>query len=235
MTTSIQQDIQRINVIANNLANALTGGYKRTYLTSAPLTDARFSNSLLSEFTSPTLPPLQSITDYKSGVPRQTSGSLDVAILGEGYFEVRTDSGNAYTRQGNFRRDEQGRLVTNAGLPVEGASGDIVISTPTPTIDREGRVFDKDQQIAQIKIVAFSANQPLESIGGGLFSYAGNGDIHKVERPSLVQGQLESSNVDSAQEMVKMLETFRHFEVSHKVLQGYDDLDDNVLKNLGQF
>ena len=58
---------------------------------------------------------------------------------------------------------------------------------------------------------------------------------HEVLRPAMVQGKLEASNVDSTQEMVRMLETFRHFETSHRVLQAYDDIRDKTIRNLGQF
>lgn len=228
---SIQQDMQRMNVIANNSANALTAGFKREYLMlansetaqSQPASGANAISTLVSKV----------IKDNRPGVPRQTGNPLDVALLGEGYFQVRTDNGIAYTRQGTFRLNDQNYLVNQDGFPVAGVNGDILLSSPTPTIDREGRIFEQGKQVAQIKVVSFDSAD-LRSIGGGLM-ISTHDNQYEVQHPTMGQNQLESSNVDSTQEMVRLMETFRHFETSHRILQAYDDIQDKALRNLGQF
>lgn len=226
---SIQQDIQRMNVIAHNSANALTPGFKRELMTVS-----RGDAALMSD-TFDSIPAAQRIVDHRLGVPRQTGGALDVALLGDGYFEVRTDTGLAYTRLGSFRLNERGYLVTQAGHPVVGMNGDILLSSPNVTIDRLGRVFEQGKQVAQIKVVAFDSPIALNPIGEGLMVPQAPGAMHELQQPAMAQAHLESSNVDSTQEMVRMMETFRHFETSHRVLQAYDDVHDKVLRNLGQF
>lgn len=234
MATSIQQDVQRMNVIAQNTANALTTGFKREYLATASLLDVEPS-SLGAKNSLPIIPALQVMTDRRPGVTRQTESPFDLALLGEGYFEIYTDTGLAYTRQGAFRLNDQGYLVNSAGFHVAGVSGDIRLTTEKPTIDREGRIFENDKQIAQLKVVTFDSPLALTNIGGGL-AVANNGaNKREIEHPAIGQGQLESSNVDSAQEMVKLVETFRHFETSHRILQAYDDMHDKALQKLGQF
>lgn len=233
---SVQQDMQRINVIANNAANAMTPGFKRAYLTASSQLDSSLLSSSDQTLSYRTSPVVQSLmTDNRPGVARQTGGSLDLAVLGDGYFEVRTEAGRAYTRQGAFQLDSSGRLVTHDGYPVSGVGGDIILSTPTPIIDREGKIYDQGKQVAQIKLVSFNSLQALSTIGGGLLVASEDSEKQDVQLPRLAQGQLESSNVDSTQEMVRMLETYRHFETSHKVLQAYDDLSDKTFRNLGQF
>jgi flagellar basal-body rod protein FlgG len=227
---SIQQDMQRMNVIANNSANALTSGFKREYLTLA--SSATGASQVPGEDAISTLVS-KVITDNRPGVPRQTGNPLDIALLGEGYFEIRTDNGIAYTRQGTFRLNDQNYLVNQDGFPVSGVNGDIVLSSSTPTIDREGRIFEQGKQVAQIKVASF-APADLRSIGGGLMISMRDSQ-NEVPHPAMAQNQLESSNVDSTQEMVRLMETFRHFETSHRILQAYDDIQDKALRNLGQF
>lgn len=232
---SIQNDIQRMSVTANNAANALTTGFKREYLVASGQFDASLSPIASAEGVLTLAPALRSITDQRAGTTKQTSGALDIALLGSGYFEVRTENGLAYTRQGNFRLDDLGRLVTQNGAPVNGVGGEIVLTTPTPTIDRSGKIFENGKQVAQLKVVAFDSPQELSNIGGGLAIVSGNAIPNQVQQVRVAQGQLESSNVDSTQEMVRMMENFRHFESSHRVLQAYDEMNDKALRNLGQF
>lgn len=229
---SIQHDMQRMNVIANNAANALTSGFKREYLALANQGAGLSSQMPGEESLSAMVPTV--MKDVRPGVPRQTGNPLDLALLGEGYFEIHTDNGAAYTRQGAFRINDQGYLVNQAGDHVAGLSGDILLSSTTPTIDREGRISEQGKQIAQIKVVSFDSSD-LHSIGGGLAIPTNDISKREVQRPAMAQGQLESSNVDSTQEMVRLLETYRHFETSHRVLQAYDDIQDKALRNLGQF
>lgn len=234
-TLSIQHDLQRMSVSANNAANALTTGFKREYLAASGQFDASLSPLASSEGVLTLAPAMRSMTDQRAGVAKQTGGALDLALLGEGYFEVQTEQGLAYTRQGNFRLDEFGRLVTQNGALVSGVGGEIVLMSPTPTIDRSGKIFENGKQVAQIKLVRFDASQSLTNIGGGLAVAEHNALPQLMLQPRMAQGQLESSNVDSTQEMVRLMETFRHFETSHRVLQAYDEMNDKALRNLGQF
>lgn len=227
-TASIQFDIQRLNTIANNAANALTHGYKREFIT----TVGHFDSLLASQ---PTQPVMSAIVDNKPGVQMHTSNPLDLALMNEGYFEVMTDDGLAYTRQGSFKLDENGRLVTSSGQPVSGMSGDILLSNANPVIDSEGKFFENGKQLAQLKIVLFESQESLLKMGGGLFMPSSESAMQTIDYPKVSQGSLESSNVDSAKEMVSLIETYRHFETSHKVIQAYDELNDKALRNLSQF
>lgn len=230
---SLLMDTQRMSVIANNAANALTPGFRRELLVAAGQfhPDAAYGSQAR-----PVAAPAPYTTfDSTPGAVRQTGNPLDVALLGEGYFEVQTAHGPAYTRQGAFRLDAQGRLVTQAGLPVAGTGGEIVLTSGTPLIDREGKVQEQGKQVAQIKIVNFEGAEQLRSIGGGLYVAAGDARGVEMARPRMAQGQLESSNVDSAREMARLIETYRHFEGTSRLLQAYDEVRDKTFRSLGQF
>lgn len=227
-TTSIQFDIQRLNTISNNAANVLTPGYKREFLSAAGQFDALMAKHAMQ-------PTLSAIVDNKPGVQMLTGSTLDFSLMNEGYFEVMSDYGYAYTRHGSFKLDEKGRLVTQLGQPVSGVSGDIYLTDANPKIDNEGKIFENGKLSAQLKIVSFDEQAALVKVGGGLFVPSSNASKQEIEHPKVSQGHLESSNVDSAQEMIKLIETYRHFETSHKVIQAYDELNDKALKNLSQF
>jgi flagellar basal-body rod protein FlgF len=226
---SMQNDIQRMNLIANHAANALTSGFKRSLVA---VTNQSDSASLLG--VAP-IPMQTSLLDLKPGIPRKTGVPLDVSLLGDGFFEAKTASGPVYTRAGAFHIDDRGRLVTQSGDAVSGLSGDILLTTQSPLIDRAGKVFEKGEQVGQLKVVTFSDPNRLQAVGNGVFVAPAEISVKEVQRPQMLQGHLESSNVDSAREMVSMIETFRHFETSQRLLQVYDDLRDRTFRNLGQF
>src|SRR6185312_6612280 len=122
----MQNDLQRMSSISQNLANVLTSGYKRevpvTRTFDSYMQDAAVQGADVAGQTAPANAPA---IDTTPGALRATRNPLDVAIDGEGFFEVMTDQGSAYTRQGAFRTDAGGHLVTAQGLPVMGTSGEI--------------------------------------------------------------------------------------------------------------
>lgn len=231
----MQNDMQRMNLVANNAANALTPGFKREFsVVAGQVLDASAAPAGLASSIQG-LPVLGIRSDERPGAPRQTGNPLDIALLGDGYFEVRTAQGSAYTRSGVFRMDAEGRLVTDAGQAVQGLGGDIVLTTSTPRITRDGRVLDGTKEIARIKVVAFDDTSSLSRIGGGLLVPHANARHRVIDTPRLAQGHVESSNVDSAKEMVQLMETYRHFEQGSRVIQAYDQVRDKVFTTLGQF
>lgn len=232
---SLQADMQRMSVIANNAANALTPGYKRELVAMSSVLAQVQAASVADLNGLGAIPVANVVTDIRPGTPRQTGNPLDLCLLGDGYFEVQTDNGVAYTRQGTFHVDVRGRLVTQAGLSVSGMGGDINLTSANPTIDRAGNVYENGKQVAKIQVIAFDDPAALHSIGGGLLASATQAAPHVLAQPQIAQGQLESSNVDSTSEMVRLLETYRHFEGSSKILQAYDDLADKTFRALGQF
>lgn len=225
--SSIQYDVQRLNNISNNAANALTPGFKREFLSLSGQYDFGMSPLLTTT--------LSSNVDYSPGVFRQTSRALDFSISGKGYFEIDTIHGRAYTRTGAFRLDEDGTLVTQQGDAVYGVNGKINLLNDTPVVDGQGQIYDNGKLVGQLKVVDIEQPQTLQHIGGGVYLPRENTKAQLLDTPKLVQGGLEGSNVDSSAEMVSLIETMRHYELSHKVIQAYDDLSDKVIKNLGQF
>jgi len=232
---SMQGDMQYLETISQNMANIATTGYKRAI----PVADAfnvamqRADPATAGQATSPATT-LRSLIDLSTGPIKQTGKPLDIAITGEGYFELNTPDGPAFSRAGDFRLDNAGRLVSQAGFAVQGIGGDIVLNGPNATIDHAGHIVQGGETVAQIKIVKFPVNTILIKTAAGLLRPAENQNAEEVA-PELQVGYLENSNVTPMREMVSMMETTRHFEAAQKLFQGYDDMLGTAIQKLGEF
>lgn len=228
---SLSSDLARMTSLGHNLANATTPGYKRQLGAVQPFQASLAHEAALSRGA------LATAIDQKQGTLRVTSAPLDLAIDGDGFFELRTDAGAAYTRRGDFRVDASGQLVTQAGHLVMGQGGPLVLRSAAPVITKEGRVLEDGQEVGQLKLVSFADPRSLTaSEGGAVFTAPEAAQALAPERaPRVLQGHLEASNVNTAAEMVKLIETVRHFESVQKVVQGFDEMRERALRKLGEF
>jgi flagellar basal-body rod protein FlgG len=234
LTVAIQgmhNDQTRLDGISRNLANVSTPAYRRETFVSTPF--AQTLTSAMDQGVSMTIgvPQVASHVDNRQGAQKFTGLPLDVAIEGDGYYEVAAAGGPAYTRQGRFQVDARGRLTTEAGEAVVGMRGDIVLTGTQPIIDRQGNVTDNGRLVGQLKVVRFPADAEPVRLGNGLlqFSVAGSSD----KAVNVRQGFTEASNVSSMTEMVMLVETMRHFESNQRLVQAYDEMLDKALRKLG--
>jgi len=238
---AMQQDGSRLERVSANLANALTPSYKREMIVqrlasvSAPSFTQAFEqvaqqNDLA--MSSP-LTSVDVVRDVRTGTLRATHQNLDLALAGPGFFEISTEHGPAYTRDGQFQLDARGRLVTARGMPVMGVSGEIVLTNGQPTIDAGGVVSDNGRMVDRIKIIGFDDGAELKILEGGVFEAGKGAKLLSEQDVQLRQGFLENSNVNSSSEMVQMIQAMRHFESMQKVVQGYDDMVGSAIRKLG--
>ncbi len=245
---------KKMEVIANNLANVNSTGFKRDRLAFKELMPPFPPDSGLEGGRNVLLPPDKSnsnvsyvaitdqYTDFSEGVFKQTDGTLDVALNGPGYFSISTAEGTRYTRNGNFRLDTQNRLVNQKGQPVlDEQNQPIVIdaSGADIAIDGNGNVTAGtgliNLPIGKIKLLDFKNPKSLEKIGDGLFNQTNpNAEEQPINGTSMKQGFLENSNVSSVEEMTDMLATLRLFETYQKMIQSIDSMDDQAVNNIGR-
>jgi len=230
----MQGDLRRLDAISQNIVNLATPGYRRT----VPPAQA-FDNAM--QAAQPAAPRAGALTephallDLARGALRQTGKSFDLALGGEGYFELATTHGPAYTRAGDFRLDAMGKLVSSHGFAVQGVGGDIILNGAEADIDTEGRIRQDGAVVAQLKIMRFESRTPFAKGPDGLLQTAG-GSAGEIDRAPQVQtGHLEGSNVVPMREMVALMETTRHFEAVQKVFQGYDGMLGSAIQKLGEF
>lgn len=245
---SMHQDMGRLDHVALNLANATTPGYKREVVAMKPFADIvqDMSRGLgpATQSHGMSQASMQVLFDVRPGTLKMTGEPMDVAITGDAFFEVSTDHGLAYTRQGNFHLDAQGRLVTASGYPVMGKNGEIFLTTQSPVIDATGAISEPSATagpsatqpgtpVAQIKLVRFDEAKNLQHLGDGLLAGESGLSLVGESESQLHQGALENSNVSHLSEMIQLIQVARHFESMQKITQGYDEMIGTAIHKLG--
>ena len=221
-----------MNIISHNLANALTPAYKRAWPVSTSFSAMMSGHATVNDNQVPDIIP---VADFRAAPSRHTGNSLDLAIEGDGFFELQDGTGASYTRQGSFNLDATGRLVAPDGATIAGMAGDIHLDSASVRIDRTGRIYEKDNLAGQLKLVQFNDASKLVPAGQGRYKQGAATAAPALDAVSVRQGQVEASNVIAADEMVRLIETMRHFEGGQKVIQWYGDMMDQVLSRLGQY
>ena len=241
---SMHQDMARLDGVALNLANVSTPGYKRGVVATQPFATLVEASEGHVGASAADAMGVQVLNDMRPGTVKLTGEVLDVALVGDGFFEVTTPSGPAYTRQGNFRKDALGRLVTAQGYPVMGKNGEIFLTTQTPVIDATGNITEPNATtgpsainpgtpVAQLKVVKFDSPKTLQRLGEGMVSAGAGMTVVDDASVQIRQGALENGNVSSMQEMMQLIQTMRHFESMQKMTQGYDDMLGTAIRKLG--
>jgi flagellar basal-body rod protein FlgF len=232
-------DTERLKVISHNLANVGTVGFKRQVGIMTPFADQLLHSSQAPAAAEPSSW-ISAYTDHTAGTLARTGNPLDLAIEGDAYFVIETgalDTGQqeAYTRQGTFRLNADGELVTSSGQRVVMASGDVRLTSAVPEIDTQGNIRDNGTLVGQLKLVTIAQPNDLQQIGAGLYAPANpdSAAVQVADSARVRQGFTEASNVVTMNEMVALLDAVRHFETSQKVLQGYDAMLDRAITDLG--
>jgi flagellar basal-body rod protein FlgG len=231
----------RLEVLANNLANLSTPGFKedqpvfRVDEDAPPATDA--NGAPLDLGTGIRLVPLIPVatrTDFRAGPLQPTGNALDVAIQGDGFFSVQTPAGIRYTRNGSFTLGPEGLLTTADGHPVLGDGGEITVEGGAVVIDANGGVHVDGQEVGRLRVVTFDDPGRLRKEGASLFAAedAAAGPVDR-ELPDLRQGFLEMSNVEAVKSMTEMIEVLRGYEAYQKIMRTLDESAGQVISGVG--
>jgi flagellar basal-body rod protein FlgF len=228
LSDALRNDAETLRVIGNNVANMDTVAYRREISVAHP-TFEQAADEARSALGRPLT--LQSFTDLRPGTLKSTGEPLHVALEGAGFFVVETPQGEALTRRGDFRLDSEGRLTTQDGHAVLGSQGAIRLNG-APAIAPDGTVRVGGETVAELRIAQVAAETQLTPLGADLYSAAQLPDADTSAR--VRQGFLETSNVESVQEMVRLIETMRHFETVQRFVRGYDDMVGKAITELGK-
>jgi flagellar basal-body rod protein FlgG len=229
----------RLEVLANNIANINTIGYKGEKsifrVSEEQPTQGLPSTPGLIQSLSPYAPPFSTVIDFNQGAIRQTGNPLDVAINGSGFFSIQTSTGVQYTRQGSFTLDADGVLITPDGYPVLGESGEITLEAGRVEIDLEGGVYVDGDEVGRLQVTDFPKRDALKKAGNGRFVTV-EPAIQGTwpENTTLSQGYLETANVNPVQAMTEMIETSRAFEAYQKVIQSADEATSKSINDVGK-
>ena len=250
--TGMEAQQMQLDVISNNLANVSTNGFKKSH---AVFEDLMYQNlrqvgsNTSEQSTLPTglqvglgVRTVATSRNFSQGNLQQTSNNMDVAVQGNGFFQLTMPDGTTgYTRDGSFQIDNQGRMVNSSGLPLANnitvpanATNVTVASDGKVTATIPGTVTPQD--IGTITLASFINPAGLEPKGQNVYAESAASGQPNVGNPSanglgsLMQGFVETSNVNVVQELVTMIQTQRAYEMNSKAIQT----SDQMLQKLGQ-
>ncbi|HYF93344.1 MAG TPA: flagellar hook-basal body protein [Symbiobacteriaceae bacterium] len=245
-------DQRRLDVVANNLANAATTGFKRETTVSKAFTE--FLIERVNDGTPagglPTAVGRLGIGTYivntatrlTTGSLQPTGNPLDVALTGDGFFVVKTPQGVRYTRQGSFRENGDGTLVTPEGYEVLVDGHSVRAEEGNLSFTTDGDVMAGAQNLGRLTVLTSLDLGALRKEGNGFWVRAGDaGDFPVLLTPAetsgryeLKVGHLEASNVESVTEMVEMMTTMRSFEANQRALQAQDETLQKAVTEIGR-
>lgn len=252
--TGLDAQNTQMSVIANNLANANTTGYKASR---AAFQDLLYQNvqQVGAQSTQNTqystglslgtgVRIAQTEKNYTQGSVLQTGGTLDLSVSGEGFFQITLPDGTlAYTRDGTFSMDSSGNVVTATGYPISPAIT-IPITAQSVTIGNDGTVSittagsAKPTTVGQIQLANFINVEGLQPTGNNLLIESGASGAPQVGTAgtnglgSITQGSLETSNVNTVTELVNMIECQRAYEMNSKAITTTDQMLQYLTQNL---
>ncbi len=225
----------QMDVIANNLANLTTAGFKSQDLT--------FEEYLMPVASAESFPEQDetlsyvldyvSAYDFSAGTIAQTGNPLDVAVNGTGWLVVETPDGERYTRDGSLSLNAEGQLVTKSGYPVLSTAGVVTLGPNETdfTVAADGTISTSEGDRGRLRVVRFEDQSTLKNAGENLF--AGDDPIES-ETDRVVQGAIERSNVRSVVEVTRMVEVTRAYQTVSAMLKEQNELKQDAINTLGQ-
>lgn len=234
--------VKQMELIANNLANVGTTGFKAE----RPLFEKAYndqkvllSSSLKKDVDAPLALKTDDFTslkgsfaDFSSGPLEVTNNPLDVAVDGKGFFVVQTSAGERYTRAGNFRLDETGRIVTQNGNPVMGQGGEITVPPGDLSFGNDGSIKVNGKAVGKLRIVDINAADAVHE-AGQLFSLKGGASAAEVNEAKVSPGSLEGSNVNAVRELASMILASRLYESFKNTEDAHSKMNEQRNQKLG--
>lgn len=260
-----------VETIANNVANANTPGFKKDQLAFREYLSV-YENGLEQDIDLPNkewapkdfyrsygaenamVKTDGSFTLFDQGQLTPTGNPLDLAVQGEGFFEVLTPNGIRYTRNGQFNVGEDGRLINDKGhallqkldlttLPTGPDTPALnpqdrivkVNSTEPISINLKGEIFQGSQKVGDISVIEFKDLHTLRKEGSGYFINAKNSNINPEIKSNVHQGFIEESNVNAVQEMAELIKASRQFESLQNAIRTYDTISGKAVNEISRF
>lgn len=226
---------RNMNVISNNMSNVSTPGYK-----SDKIVETTFRDQMIYRYDRLGKTPIgtasrvdtiaERVTNYKDGGLRETGSVLDVGLSGNGFFTIRTENGEVYSRNGSFILDENGYLTLPGVGRVMGTNGAIRLTTDKVIIDKNGKIMSEDGRttFGRLRIVDFADYNNLTKITGGVFR--STVQPQNATDVRVTQKYLEDSNVSMIDEMTAMMSGQRALQSSAQILKMYDQLIDRAVQ-----
>lgn len=242
LTSGMASQGHRLDVIANNMTNIATAGYKAEHYTDRTFDEVMVSRignvdkspyQTMETYQSHILAPDQLYTDFTQGAPEETGLPLDFCIQGEGFFAIQTEDGVAYTRAGSFTLDNEGYLcLSELGRVLDREGNPIQLPTDKLDVDILGNISTENgEYLASLGVYMFEDNDELERTPYGLFT----GDGAQINEDARIRHKfVERSNVNMVKEMVNMMSTQRAFQSAAQMSKIYDQVISRIVNDIGR-
>lgn len=240
---------RRVDILANNMANAATTGYKKEGSTSEAFKDLmayKINDTSEPGYAKPLGGMNMGVkigevyTDYSQGSIHETGNTFDLALSDKGFFAVeftnkKGETSVKYTRDGNFTLNQKGELVNKNGDFLLNKAGAHIVLNPImdAEVDTFGNIFQNHQNMGRINVTDFTDYNYLEKYGENYYT-ALEGSTEREPNCTVISGYLEDSNVQVVQEMVDLINFTRAYETNQKVIQAMDSTLDKAVNNLGR-
>jgi flagellar basal body rod protein FlgG len=232
--SGLRARMESLDLLANNVANASTGGYKADREFYGLYASAEASTNDLPG----TMPVIERPwTDHAQGALHSTGNPLDVAVDGKGFFAINGPSGPLYTRNGSFRLAPDGRLTTQDGYAVRSRQGAPLVldGTRNIQISTDGTVTQEGNVIGQLELADFTSTDGLAKQGANYFRIADPKlRAGTASGASIAQGQLEGSNTGSAEAAVRLVSVLRQFEMLQKAVTIGGEMNKRAIEEVAK-
>src|SRR5579864_1112038 len=233
--SGLRARMQSLDLLANNIANSATSGYKG---------DGEFYSLFTSEAASgnptdpaATLPMIEpQWTDFGQGLLEPTNNSLDFGLSGKGFFVANSPSGPLYTRNGSFHVSKKGTLDTADGYPLLDQKGETIKADPAFPVEvaPDGSIHQRGQLLGQFKLVNFKDPSVLTKQGNTYFKNSSDQKPVDAADIQVHQGQVENSNISPAQGAVRLVNVMRQFEMMQKAVSLSNDMSKKVIEEVAR-
>jgi len=233
--SGMRASMQSLDLLANNMANASTGGYKG---------DSEFHTVFVSEAanedgssTPSSLPVIQRAwTDFSQGLLEPTDNPLDLGLQGKGFFVAQGPSGPLYTRNGSLHVSSDGTLLTASGYPILQKDGQTIQAKPNQPIEvsTDGSIQQAGQPLGQLQLVDFQDQSAIVKYGNNYFQNAGTVDPADATETQVLQGKVEASNVSASHGAVRLVSVMRQFEMMQKAISISNDMGREAIEQVAK-
>jgi flagellar basal-body rod protein FlgF len=235
--SGLRAQVDALDLLANNLANLNTAGFKEEMAYFSLLNQSAEASANAGDLgaTINSSIKTQGAVNAADGSQSRTNRDLDVAIEGNGFLVVQTPRGTRYTRNGSLMLNAKGVLVASEGSPILGASGrPITLGRGAININAEGAVALDGREIDRLKIVSFEDPAKLTREGNSLLLLQNGKDQEKISGAKIKSGYLEQSNVNAVSSIVRMVGIMRQFEAIQKTVNVMNDMNSKSIEKLGR-
>jgi flagellar basal-body rod protein FlgF len=228
LTNALQADQRAMAIVSNNISNLSTPGFKKAYAASSVNATSKPTGAMGVDANNALT---TSANDYSPGAQKITGSNLDLAINGAGFFVLaKADGTEVLTRDGQFSLNGDGNLVNAMGDKLMGESGELIFKNADFSVQDDGTALADGVTLGKIKIRQAADLQRIDTQANQFASE----DLVAPQSVSIAQGRLEGSNVNSADEMVRIISISRHIESVQRALSIYDRTLDVGINRLGE-